>query len=654
MNLTKHFERLLLPSCAIATGILTSQVRYQTQSLGVLATSRRWQAAIVLGVVATMGLLILWGWQWRKSPPVWLVRLAERTRRLGALVAALYPLGVFLLASHPVYGMFFRGVWVHAALLWLGAVFSALWLTAGWPRWDVWQRLGGVLPFQAAVYALLWFVAPISRYPLSQGWSEASRYYYASLFFSPRLYGFRVAWPALHPSRYLLQAVPFLFDLPLWAHRAWQAALWIGLTLTASWGIVRRLRLQQPWAIWTTFWGVTLFLLQGPTYYHLLIVVILVVWGTDVQHPKRTLGVVMLASLWAGISRVNWYPMPAILAAAIYFLEVPQSDMPWWRYLRFPLVWGLVGGAAALGSQAFYALVSGNPPQDFGTSFTSDLLWYRLWPNPTSPQGLLPMAVVTFLPVIALLVWRGWYTRLAFWRRFGLWGMALVLFAGGLVVSMKIGGGNNLHNLDSAFALLSLWGVYAFWDRLPPEGASVAREFQGGRAPWGFVVLLMVVPLYWAAWTGGPRSVRNISLAREAINEIRKKAVATAADGGEVLFISERHLLTFGEIEVPLIPEYERTFLMEMAMAHNRAYLAQFRADLAARRFALIVVQRVNLNLQGQQSIFGEENDAWVRGVAAPLLCYYEPVKVWRRVNVQLMAPRQTPNEEACAMMEGE
>lgn len=650
IHLTKYVERLLLPSCAIATAILTLQLRHQTQLLGVL--TRRWQAAIVLGVVATVGLLILWGWQWRKSSPAWLVRLAERTRWVGVLAAALYPLGIFLLVGHPVYGMFFRGVWVHAALLWLGTVFSAWWLTAGWPRRDVWHWLEGVLLFQAAVYALLWFVRPISRYPLSLGWSEASRYYYASLFLSPRLYGFRAAWPALHPSRYLLQAVPFLFGLPLWAHRAWQAALWIGLTLAAAWGIVRRLRLPQPWAIWTTFWGVTLFLLQGPIYYHLLVVVILVIWGADVQRPKRTLGVVILASLWAGISRVNWYPMPAILAAAIYLLEVPQSDTPWWRYLRTPLAWGLVGSAAALGSQAFYALVSGNPPQDFGTSFTSDLLWYRLWPNPTFPQGLLPMAVVTFLPVVVLLVWRGRHTRLAFWRRFGLWGMALVLFAGGLVVSVKIGGGNNLHNLDGAFALLALWGAYAFWNRLAPEGASVTREFQGRRAPWGFVVLLMVVPLYWAAWTGGPRSVRNISLARETINSIRKKTEAVAARGGEVLFISERHLLTFSEIEVPLIPEYERTFLMEMAMAHNQAYLARFRTDLAAQRFALIVVQRVNLNLQGRKSVFGEENDAWVRGVAAPLLCYYEPVKTWREVNVQLMAPRQTPNEKACVMME--
>src|SRR5688572_16916014 len=41
---------------------------------------------------------------------------------------------------------------------------------------------------------------------------------------------------------------------------------------------------------------------------------------------------------------------------------------------------------------------------------------------------------------------------------------------------------------------------------------------------------------------------------------------------GEVLFISQRQLLTFGEIEgVDLVPENELVFLMEMAMSNKES-----------------------------------------------------------------------------------
>ncbi|GAB4525673.1 MAG: hypothetical protein Fur0018_10420 [Anaerolineales bacterium] len=633
--------------------MLAVHLQQQAVSLGVWETSRRWQAVVVLSALTACGALVFWGWLWRATPawlPV-LERLAVRLRRVGVGVTLLYPAGVFLLVWHPVYGGYFTGSGVHLALLWLGASFCAFWLGAGRGAERspaVW--LGGVLSYQAAIYTLLWFLAPVSHYPLSGSWSETSRYYYASLFLSPRLYGFRAAWPALHPSRYLLQSVPFWFgSLPLWAHRAWQGSLWIGLTLAAAGGVTRRLRLPDRWYRWGFLWGAVLFLLQGPVYYHLLVMVVMVACGVDFAHPRRTWGVLLAASLWAGISRVNWFPVPAVLVAVLYFLERPQGERAWWRYWLPPLGWGVAGTAAALLSQAVYAAVSGNPPQDFGTSFTSDLLWYRLLPNPTFPQGLLPMALAVALPVVVLIAWR---TRLPFSRWFPLAGLSAGLFLGGLVVSVKIGGGNNLHNLDGCFVLLLLWGGYAFWERITPERRPVSESLTGGAPPWGLVALLMVMPLYWALSSGGARVSKDVSPAREAINAIRQKTEAAAERGEAVLFISERHLLTFGEIDVPLIPEYERTFLMEMAMAHNEPYLRRFREDLASHRFALIVVQPLNLNLQGREAMFGEENDAWVQGVAAPLLCYYEPVKVWRKVSVQIMAPRDAVNMLACEMME--
>ena len=50
----------------------------------------------------------------------------------------------------------------------------------------------------------------VTSYPLSMGWSEGSRYYYASLYFSKSIYGQSFALSTLHPTRYLLQSIPFL------------------------------------------------------------------------------------------------------------------------------------------------------------------------------------------------------------------------------------------------------------------------------------------------------------------------------------------------------------------------------------------------------------------------------------------------------------
>ncbi len=642
--MTKPF-RLILFFWAVASAFLSLHLWRQAQALGVWATSRRWQSAVALGAFAAAALLAVWYRALRADLPRLdvLRSVARRTRWGGALWAGVYPFALFLLARHPAYGTYFADIPSRMALLWMGAALGAVWLKAGWPRQSPGELLAGVLAYQAAAYALAWHL-PVSTYPLSLGWSETSRYYYASLFFSRHVYS---------PSRYLLQSIPFLFHAPLWAHRAWQNFLWVLSSLLSGWAVTRRLRLDSRWTRWAFFWGVALFLLQAPIYYYLVVMVVLVVWGVDVRRPKRTLAVVLAASLWAGISRINWFPVPAMLATVLYLLETPQDETPWWRYLAPPVLWGVVGVSAAFLSQAVYAGIFGNPLQDFGASFASDLLWYRLLPNPTFPQGLLPMALLVSLPVWALLVWGIRRVRLSAWRILGLTGLTAALFFGGLVVSVKIGGGNNLHNLDAYLTALLLWGAYTFWGRLAPERESAPVSPQGARPPWGLVPLLMILPLYWALSRGGPRQLSDASLAREAINTIRQMAETEAARGGEVLFISERHLLTFGEVNVPLIPEYERTFLIEMAMQHNEPYLRQFREDLAAHRFALIVVQPLNLTLKGSESMFGEENDAWVRGVAAPLLCYYEPAQVWRKAHVQVMRPRDGDGE-GCEMMNAE
>jgi hypothetical protein len=132
-----------------------------------------------------------------------------------------------------------------------------------------------------------------------------------------------------------------------------------------------------------------------------------------------------------------------------------------------------------------------------------------------------------------------------------------------------------------------------------------------------------------------------------AVQEIIQTAEQLAQEGEEVLFIAERHLLTFGTVRgVSLVPDYERVFLMEMAMSNNEKYLNTFHSDLQNHRFGLIVSAPQFIQYQGRDHIFGEENDAWVRHVSEPVLCYYQPTLTYLDLGVQLFTPQ--PDVSTC------
>src|SRR5690606_9962045 len=99
----------------------------------------------------------------------------------------------------------------------------------------------------AAVYLAAWYCAAsflnlVSDYPFSLEWSEVSRFYQASFYVSEQVYGVELPLPVTHPTRYLLQSLPFLWsEAPLWLHRLWQAVLWSVLPLLTSHLLARRL-----------------------------------------------------------------------------------------------------------------------------------------------------------------------------------------------------------------------------------------------------------------------------------------------------------------------------------------------------------------------------------------------------------------------------
>jgi hypothetical protein len=491
---------------------------------------------------------------------------------------------------------------------------------------------------------LLWlirFIPDVHTYPLSLGWSETSRYYYASLFFSRQIYGKSVPLSSLHPTRYLMQAVPYLIsNLPLWAHRLWQVILWLGVTFVGGIALSRRLKLHKWWAklgVWAWF---LMFCFQGPVYYHLMAVIIIVLLSFNKDKLGRTLIFVGLASLWAGISRVNWFPVAGMLAATCYVLEVPKGEKNFWEYWRWPVFTAFFSFLLAFLSQSIYAMISGNPVEVFGSSFNSPLYAYRLFPNEAYGPGIINLMITATFPLWVIILWL-LYKRIRTWYWLRLTALLVILLAllgVGLIVSMKIGGGDNLHNMDAFLVFLAVITAMMAFNRFEPDTPELNK---GWILPLSSIVLAFFIPIVFVLDTLHPYPKLDTKRAWEDIQTVQRLIDEVMIDGGEVLFIQHRHLLTFDSIEgAELVPEYEKVFLMEMAMSENEAYLSKFWADMASQRFDLIITEPLSQALQTSEHVFGEENNVWLINVQQPMLAYYVPLMAFEESTMILLEPR--------------
>jgi hypothetical protein len=472
----------------------------------------------------------------------------------------------------------------------------------------------------------------VTTYPLSMGWSEGSRYYYASLFFSRWVYGEAVPLSPLHPTRYFLQSIPFLIpSLGLSAHRFWQYLLWIVLTAGTAIALSRRATFPAERAFrWLLAGWYFLYILRVGIYYHLEVMVILPLLFVSAKHPWRSLIAVIAASLWAGISRVNWFPMPALIAIALYLLEVPVSSVApltlksLMKYLAQPVLWLVLGLASALIAQAAYIPLSGNAgnTEAFSSSFSSALLWDRLWPNESYGLGVIPGILIVTGPLLVILLlaaFRQW-KEFHFLRWLGWLGMILVLFAGSVVVSTKIGGGGDLHNMDTYATLLGIVAVFFVGGRVQNETGQPGKPVR----PWAVLTYALVMPFLFLLPMLSPYPKFKLAAIQsgyhqlvETVNDLGKK--------GPVLFINERQMVTFGDVNVPLVPDYEVVTLMEMAMSGNQPYLDKFYSDLAHHRFAAIVATKQNLGIR-EDGPLTEENNTWNSRISPYILCYYGPM----------------------------
>ena len=611
----------------------------------VVLSSKSWMGALmVLGIGGCAALLTLISTSFHtRERTLSLLELPARIRWLGFFLIALSLTGYTIIFTFPFSRDLLGNLgWVRFLVFWTFSLLGMYALKAIKESIPWLTSLLIVVIFQTSLHLLATQFLSITSYPFALGWSETSRYYYPSLFLSEKIFGTRLPWPILHPSLHLLLVPPYLVDAPLWFHRFWQVFLRFALLGLTAQSLLWRLSIQDRKFRWLVWLWMVLYLFQVPVYFHLAVPLTLMLWGYSSQNDRRTWFVLILTSIWSGLSRINWYPMPGILASVLFLLEVPYQSKKFWRYLLKPILWTFVGFGVALATQRIYIAISGIPnPEFFYTSLTSNLLWYRLFPNASYSIGVMPAALIASLPmwIAIFVVLRQRRTDFHPLRLTLIFAALLVLFAGGLVVSMKIGGGVDIHNLDAYFSTMLIVTAYIVFRKYTLETNEniIPLTF-----PWGLAVLLVAVPAWFLLGANGGTRVYDAARTQTALDELQTRVDEANAQSNEVLFITQRHLASMHMLDnVEMIPEYEREELMEMAMGDNQEYLKIFRADMENQRFAAIVVDPLSYRLLGRDYVFGEENNAWVRHVMKPILCNYREDVVFPADQIAIYVPQE-------------
>jgi len=628
--------------------------------------SLRWALAFVACCLLCAAALTVWiTILWRPDVPRRIAAILGQLPGAAWIIAVLAIVLPILLLQYTPWGVVLRGPYLRIfvwALCLLPMTVSVLALR---PSSAVRTAILGVTIVSGATLTIGAALTEVTSYPFSLGWSEGNRLWDYSLLFGKHLYSFD---PGHEPVAYLdfgrqlLGGLPFLLpDVSILGARLWLAMvavipyLLVGFLTFWPW----RGRTSSAWILLS--FAAYMFLSQGPIHAPLLICAALVVlaWRLPLLW---SVPLVFLSGFFAETSRFTWMFAPAIW---IVMLELGGSSTvngrlepgAWRRSL-------ILGGAGLLGSAAAYTGLLSVATASVGSSATVStsqaLLWYRLFPNATYGAGiLLGLLMVGGPPALVLVLAHSRY-----WHPTPLQGLLLALselafLAVGLVVSTKIGGGGDLHNLD-----MFLIGMVFIFGIVWRAGQRKMAQVVGREAGWAFALILLIVvlpangalqalrPLSFAddaAWLSvladveRPRdlgSLPSAEITASSLNQLRE-AVALARGQGEVLFMDQRQLLTFGFIgDVKLVPEYEKKRMMDEALSANAAYFTDFYDDLSAGRFSLVISSPLRTPIKDSEYGFGEENNAWVEWVARPMLCYYAEKDTLNDVKVELLVPR--------------
>ncbi len=635
-----------------------------------------------------IGIGILWQPQKFDRTVVFLAAIRNKLGVIRWWIALALLLLPVLILQYTFWGIVIHGPYLRIMLVIMIAVVVGWLLTNQNDRLLDWASLLVSLVLVAGILSVFAPLAGVTNYPFSLGWSEGNRLWDYSVLFGRDVYNYPAEQSIpvfLDTSRQFVGGIPFLLPgVTIAQVRLWLALVDIVPYLILGWIAFRLTR--TTWIAWILagIWAFT-FVRQGPIHPPLLIsaIVVALAWRRPLW---LALPLIFAAGYYAEASRFTWLFAPALWSVMLEFASAPELTKLVWRRSISVGVAGLLGGYVIpsylpgiitwIQSFAQTTIPTGpvtaggvSPSQVQSALSAQPLLWDRLLPNATYGPGILLGLALAVLPLILVLVYLTMASR---WKLNSLQKVSVILpllafLVVGLIVSVKIGGGGDLHNLDM-FIIGLMFAAAIAWR----NGGYEWIRSAGSMPAWvaGSLIAMLLLPAYQPLRTMRPLSVDAdprlvVTLAditpndplpdplpdtipsdedtQQALQKLRN-AVQTASSSGEILFMDQRQLLTFGYLEnIPLVPEYDKKLLIDTAMSEDAAYFEAFYKDLAAHRFSLIITSPINRRLDRQEGHFSEENNAWVKWVTRPLLCYYQPLDTLKKVDVELLVPQTGP-----------
>ncbi len=642
--------------------------------------SIKWGAAFILYIVFCVFLVslsIIALWKRDRLQPIIKKGISFRKRMgparwIPALVVFISPV---LLFQYTAWGLVFGDVYIRL-LIWSLVIFLFAFLIKKGDTVFGWTEFLAALLLTSSEFIIAVPFMNVTNYPFSLGWSEGNRMWDYSVMFGRHLYHYpadKEIFVLLDFGRQFVGGLPFIFPGLTIA----QERFWIALTFTLPYFFLglaafRFERADRKVWLLTALW-VMIFLKQGPIHPPLVICAIAValLWKSPLW---LALPLIAVTGYAAEVNRFTWLFAPGLW---IGMLELAGAALQnhklslnsWGRAVSL----GLAGMAGGYFGPKVVGLLAGNSSAQVAVSAggiatkvaDQPLLWYRLFPNATYGSGILAGLLIAVLPLIVVLFYlvmtKRWALNL--WQGLAVLTPLFAFLGVGLVVSTKIGGGGDLHNLDMFLIGLMFAGVPA-WQN---GGKEWLKKID--LAPvWVKLILILLLGLPGfqsltvmrsfnfandASWlvtlTDAPNEkaldmIPSQETSNRALTTIREEINLAQSNGGEILFLDQRQLLTFGYISnVPLIPDYEKKLLMDKALSSDAAYFENFYQDIAAQRFALILSEPLRDSVKDSSFQFGEENNAWVKWVSNPVLCYYEIKTNLKDVGVQLLVPKDEP-----------
>lgn len=457
-------------------------------------------------------------------------------------------------------------------------------------------------------------------------------------------------FPWLDPARAIIDSVIFFLptvNILVW--RLWVALISIIILSAAAYIIVRRSSKIHAWTpvrnrimiTLLTIYGV-LFLFQGPIYAHLLVAVLPILIFYDHDRPKVTIFLIALCSLWSGLTRVNWFFMPTIIAAIYYILSQSKKTSTLWNYFFWPGIWGLVNLAISI-PVYFWSLHKAGQPSFLNPDLDYGFFTSKLWPNNGYSPGLIAGILITLTPLLILILRFVWINRRAIHpsRVASLLIILAILASGSTLISLRTGGGYDLHNYDTCLLVIFILGIrMGMQDVQPDKDLQMTSPMLVN--PY-IISSLLIVPLLFSIWSVKPKTPFDRKAAGDAIYNVNLAIKENAITSGErVLFIDHRALVIFGETPpLSIFSAYEKIELMEMAMAQNTKYFQQFDEDLKLHKFDVLITPFLwEWQYKTGENPFWYESNSWSTYVVAPILQYYEPVYSNREADLAIYYPK--------------